>query len=138
MANSDETSRPLTPQARRNLDLEIGFLEGVRRRDPHYVEVLQALGDSYTRRGRLQEGLEVDESLVRLRPENPLAHFNLACSYSLTGQLPRAAEALHRAIDLGYRDFNWMRRDPDLAALRKDPAYKSIRERVRKLKIQID
>lgn len=138
MANSDESSRSLTAEARRNLDLEIGFLEGIRRRDPEFLEALLALGDSYTRRGRFQDGLEVDELLVRLRPESALTHFNLACSYSLTGQMVRAVEVLHRAIDLGYRDFNWMRRDPDLAALRKHPAYKSIRERVRKLKIEIE
>jgi hypothetical protein len=39
--------------------------------------------------------------------------------------------ALHQALDLGYRDFKWLRRDPDLRKLRRHPLYKSVRERVR-------
>lgn len=138
MANDPESTRPLSAEAKRNLDVEIGFLEGVRRRDPEYLEVLYALGDNYTRRGRYEDGMQIDEILVRLRPESALTHYNLACSCSLLGQVARAAEEIHRALDLGYRDFKWLRRDPDLAALRTHPAYKSIRERIRKLKVEID
>lgn len=138
MPKSPPPSRPLSREEEKSLDLEIGFLEGVIRRDPAFVEALQALGDDYTRRGRFEEGLGVDEQLAQLRPDSALTHFNLACSYSLTGQLDRAAAAIHRALDLGYRDFKWLSRDPDLAALRKHPLFKSIRERVRSLRIRID
>ncbi len=138
MADTPDKPQRLSRQEARSLDLEIGFLEGVRRRDPAFLEALQALGDNYTRRGRFLEGLEVDEELVRLRPESDLSHYNLACSYALTGQMERAAEALHRAIDLGYRDFRWLRRDPDLAAFRKHPAFKPIRERIKRIDIRID
>ena len=138
MANSPDQPKPLSRADQKNLDLEIGFLEGVVRRDPAFLEALQALGDDYTRRGRYHEGLEVDEQLVRLRPESALTHYNLACSCSLTGQFDRAAEAIHRALDLGYRDLKWLRRDPDLAALRKHPSYKAIRARLRQIKIRID
>lgn len=138
MAESEGQPQPLSREEKANLDIEISFLEGVRRRDPQFVEALQALGDDYTRRGRFLEGLEVDENLASLRPHNALIQYNLACSYSLTGQVERAAEVIHRSIDLGYRDFNWLRRDPDLAALRKHPSYKSIRDRMRQLKIPMD
>lgn len=127
------SSRPLTRTEARNLDIEIGFLEGVVRRDPEYVDALQILGDSYTRRGRFNKGLEVDLRLCRLRPDDALTHYNLACSLALTGEAGQAVDTLHRALDLGYRDFKWMRRDPDLRGLRQHPLYKSIRARIRKL-----
>jgi tetratricopeptide (TPR) repeat protein len=122
-----------TRQELRDLDLEISFLEGIVRRDPGYVEALQILGDNYTRRGRFSEGLRIDERLSRLRPDDSLVHYNLACSYSLTDQFDLAAEALEASINLGYRDFKWMARDPDLKKLREQDEYKRIRAKVRQL-----
>ena len=63
--------RKLTPRQRRDLDIEIGFMEGVVQRDPRFVEALQILGDDYTRRGKFDAGLRVDERLARLRPHDP-------------------------------------------------------------------
>ena len=117
-----------------DLDIEIDFVEGVLKRDPGFVEALRILGDDYTRRGRFLDGLRMDEQLCLLRPDDALAHYNLACSYSLTEQLDQAATILERAITLGYRDFGWMSRDPDLRALRKHPSYRRIRERVKQLR----
>jgi len=118
----------------RALDIQIQFMEGVVRRDPRYVEALQLLGDNYTKRGRYSEGLNVDERLAELDPENPMVFYNLACSYSLTDQCDRAADAIEKAISLGYRDFNWLIKDPDLKKLRAHPRYKAIRETIRALK----
>jgi len=130
-------SKKMTREQERNLDIEIGFLEGVVRRDPGYIDALQILGDNYTRRGRFEDGLKVDEQLVRLRPGDALVHYNLACSCSLTEQFESAAVALNRALDLGYRDFKWLSKDPDLAKLRKHPLYKKIRARIKAMEITI-
>ena len=107
------------------------------RRAPGIIEALQILGDDYTRRGRFTDGLKLDEELARLRPDDALVHYNLACSYSLTGQFAAASAALHRALDLGYRDFKWLAKDPDLARFRKHPLYKRIRARIKAMEIKI-
>ena len=130
MPNKSVTKRKLSSKQERDLDIEIGFLEGVVRRDPDYVEALQVLGDDYTQRGKLEEGLVVDIQLSRLRPEDALVHYNLGCSYALTGQFERAVGELDRAITLGYRDFKWMARDPDLKLLRRHRLYKQIKTRI--------
>jgi len=130
-------SKKLTREQERDLDIEIGFLEGVVRRDPSYLEALQILGDNYTRRGRFEDGLKVDEELSRLRPRDALVHYNLACSYSLTRQFELAAAALNRALDLGYRDFKWLAKDPDLAKLRQHSLFKKIRARIKAMAIRI-
>jgi tetratricopeptide (TPR) repeat protein len=121
----------------RNLDIEIDFIEGVIRRDPLYVEALQILGDDYTQRGRFSEGLRVDQQLSKLKPADPLVYYNLACSYSLTGKVEAAVLALDRAITLGYHDFKWIARDPDLESLRTHPLFKRIRSRIRSMQIKI-
>ena len=129
--------KKLSRREQRTLDIEIGFLEGVVRRDPGYVEALQVLGDDYTRRGKFRDGLMVDKKLAELCPEDSLVHYNLACSYSLTSQFDKAVAALDNALDLGYCDFNWLSRDPDLRNLRKHPLYKQIRSKVKTLRIKI-
>ena len=132
-----KTRKKLSREQERSLDIEIGFLEGVVRRDPTYVEALQVLGDDYTRRGRFEEGLEVDLQLSRMRPADALVQYNLACSYSLIRQFDEAEAALGRALDLGYRDFRWLSKDPDLAAFRKSAHYKRIRSRIRAMDVKV-
>ncbi len=134
---TSKSRKKLSREQERNLDIEIGFLEGVVRRDPTYIEALQVLGDVYTRRGRFDEGLKVDEQLSRLRPADALVHYNLACSYSLNEQFEAAAAALNRALDLGYRDFKRLAKDPDLAKFRKHPLYKTIRSRIKAMEIKV-
>jgi tetratricopeptide (TPR) repeat protein len=137
MPKKSLSRKKLTRQERVNLDIEIGFLEGVIKRDPQWVEALQILGDNYTRRGKYHDGLKVDERLADLRPEDSLVQYNLACSYSLTDQVERAGQALVRALNLGYRDFRWLAEDPDLANLRVHPLYRKIRAKIRSLQIKV-
>lgn len=128
--------KKLTREELKDLDLEICFLEGIIKRDPTYTEAMQVLGDDYTRRGKFEDGLRIDEQLCRLRPDDALVHYNLACSYSLICQFDRAIEALEASIDLGYRDFRWMSQDPDLKNLRQYAAYRKIRAKVRDLQVR--
>jgi tetratricopeptide (TPR) repeat protein len=121
----------------KDLDIKIQFMEGLVRRDPEYIEALQLLGDHYTQRGSFDQGLQVDEKLSRLEPQNPLVFYNLACSYSLIGEVDAAATALEKALTLGYRDFKWLAKDPDLRTLRKHPVFREIEAKIRKMNVKI-
>jgi tetratricopeptide (TPR) repeat protein len=121
----------------RELDTRISFLEGIVRRDPRYVEALEILGDHYAQRGRYAQSLKVDQQLSRLEPRNPLVFYNLACSHSLNGEFDLAAAALERALALGYHDFKWLARDPDLRRLRQHPLYRPIEDMIRKMKVKL-
>jgi tetratricopeptide (TPR) repeat protein len=105
------------------LDFEIAFYEGILERLPDAPDVLMALGNDYTRRGLFEKGLAVDEQLCRLRGDDPIVRYNLACTYSLLGRLDDALEALTTAVAMGYNDFSYMQQDPDLDNLRADPRY---------------
>jgi tetratricopeptide (TPR) repeat protein len=129
--------KKLSRASQRDLDAKIEFMEGLVRRDPDYVDALQLLGDHYTQRGRYAEGLKVDERLARLEPRSPLVFYNLACSCSLMEQFDRAASALEKALHLGYRDFRWLARDPDLRKLRQQPIYRDIEAKIRRMKVQV-
>src|SRR5258706_8662769 len=127
-----EKNKKWTRREVRDLDIKIMFMEGIVRRDPKYVEALQILGDHYTQRGKFDHSLKVDQQLSRLEPRNPLVYYNLACSYSLNSDFDLAAAALEKALTLGYRDFKWLARDPDLRPLRKHPSFRNIENKIQK------
>ena len=116
---------------RGDLDIEISFLEGVRERVPSWPEPWRALAENYTLTGRIEEGLEADLRLVAMCPNDAVARYNLACSLSLTGQLERAADVLVEAIELGYREFEFIRDDDDLQALRDDPVFQRVERKMK-------
>src|ERR1700753_1546877 len=134
MSEKSSPKKKPSRTSQRELDTKIEFMAGIVRRDPDYVDALQLLGDHYTQRGLYAEGLKVDERLARLEPKSALVFYNLACSYSLTDQFDRAALALEKAIELGYSDFKWLAKDPDLKKLRSHPAFVEIKSRIRELK----
>ena len=102
---------------------EIGFFEAVLRRNRGYTDVIEILAGLYTKQGRISDGLRMDRRLVKLQPDNPTAHYNLACSLALTKRNGAALRALRQAVELGYRDVDWMKQDPDLDALKKHPDF---------------
>lgn len=122
---------PVAALERLALEFEIGFFESVLARDRDHLGALEALASVYPRAGRVADGLDVDRRLVALLPQNPVAHYNLACSLSLAGELDAAFEALERALALGYKDLDFLGKDPDLATLRRDRRFRALIARQR-------
>lgn len=112
---------PKSPKKSNDIEFEIAFFENVLRGAPDFIEALTAIGDLYTKAGLWQKGLDVDVRLAQLRPDDPLVHYNLACSYALLNQNPASLSSLTKAIELGYDDFDYLKNDSDLENLFKDP-----------------
>jgi len=108
------------------LDFEIAFFGGVLEHSPDYVDVLRIMAGLLTLKGRVADGLRVDKRLVKLRPEDPLAHYNLACSFALLNRREQSLRTLRKAIELGYRDFRYIREDHDLDSIRQDPRFRQL------------
>ena len=120
--SSPETStRRLREQSQ--LDFEIEFLGRVLERDPYLVEALRAQANNLAAKGQYARALQLDRRLVGLLPENAIAWYNLACSYTVLGMIDPAFAALQRSLELGYRLVHRVRRDPDLKTLRRDPRF---------------
>lgn len=117
---------PIRAAEQSQLDFELEFFGGILDRQPDYVDVLRVMGNNLTLKGRYAHGLQVDKRLVQLRPGDALAHYNLACSYALLRRPDHAIKTLRRAVELGYRDFRYMREDRDLDAIRHDPRFRQL------------
>ena len=136
MGKNIET-KPLTARARRDLEIEIGFLERLIDRDPCYIDALKLLGEDYLQRGDLPLEVRIAEQLCLLSPGDPSVHYNLACSHSLTGYLDLAVESLERALELGFHDFRALARDPDLKNLRRHPRFMTLEARFNSVRITV-
>lgn len=110
----------------------VGLDESALAADPDDIEALSRLGETYTRMGRHADGLAIDQRLVVLRPDDETAHYNLACSYALTGKPDEAFGALEAAMEHGYRDAAHLLADDDLAALHDDPRFDELVARLRR------
>ncbi|MFH2137960.1 MAG: tetratricopeptide repeat protein [Candidatus Omnitrophota bacterium] len=109
-----------------SLIFEIDFFEKLIQDNADYVDALIPLAENYTKAGDYENGLRIDKKLVKLRPDDAVIRYNLACSYSILGEIDKALATLRKAIDLGYSDFKFIEQDPDLLNLRKDLRYKTI------------
>ncbi|MCM8773381.1 MAG: hypothetical protein NC820_01420 [Candidatus Omnitrophica bacterium] len=116
---------------RKKKNFEIRFYEKLIEEKPNFIQALTCLGDLYTRYGFYEEGLSVDMRLAKLKPDDPIVHYNLACSFSLVGDIDNGLKTLKRAILLGYDDLDYILDDPDLSNLRKDPRFKEFFKKVR-------
>src|SRR5437764_13532906 len=91
--SSPTTANPFPPGSilgplaeRTQLDFELEFFGKVLVNVPDFADALRAQACNLTMKGRLQDGLAVDEKLVTVRPTDPTAHYNLACRYALLKQ----------------------------------------------------
>ena len=115
-----------------DFDFEIQFIESVVKNRPHFVEALVALGDLYTKRGFFEKGLGVDERLSRLRPNDAMILYNLACSYSLLNDVDKALKTIQKAVECGYNDFDYLQYDSDLENLRQDNRFQEYFSSIKK------
>lgn len=110
-------------------DFEIGLSRAVLAVNRRHVGALLALGTALTAAGRHREALEADLKTVAVLKDDATAWYNLACSFSNLSRIDEALETLRKAVDLGYRDFPYLLKDPDLENVRRDPRFREILNR---------
>lgn len=108
------------------LQFYIKFYENLyqyRKTDKNLINLLSNL---YAQVGDLKSSTKMDQEQVQLEPDNPIAHYNLACDFSLQGKTDEAIQELQSALALGYCDYQWIRDDIDLDGIRETDQFKSI------------
>jgi len=118
MSRRNLPSRLERMRKRSQRDFELEFYERILRRQPNFIEALRAHANNLAAAGRFRECLALDRRLVYLRPEDPIAHYNLGCSYAQLGEHNKAIAAIERSLQLGYDDLGHLLADKDLAELR--------------------
>ena len=123
--------------SRKRLNFEIRFYKQLIQVAPNFVEALSCLGELYTKKGYFKEGLEVDLRLKELKPYDPVVYYNLACSYSILGEIDKSLTCLKHAVFLGYQDISCINKDKDLANVRKTIDFKEFIKKIKEVKPRI-
>ena len=95
-------------------------------RHPRNRGAWSTLSQSYSALGRHAESCQANQKIVELEPDHPVAHYNLGCTRALLGDEAGALRSLQQAVDLGFRDANYLASDPDLVTLHDTPPFQAL------------
>ncbi len=73
--------------------------------------------------GKIDEAKSEAAKAIELSPGDTVMLYNAACFYSKLGEKKLAIETLTNAIDSGYQDIEWIKRDPDFDNIRIESGY---------------
>ena len=110
----------------KNLIEEKKFYERLIKINPNFLEVLFQLSRIYIRLKDYKKVLKIDKKIANLMPFDPISYYNLACDYSLIGDIENSLKNLKIAIILGFKNKDYIRKDPDLKNLRNNKRFKEI------------
>ncbi|MDA1141148.1 MAG: HEAT repeat domain-containing protein [Planctomycetota bacterium] len=94
--------------------------------EPHYVDIFISLGNRYLTDGKYDKAEAQYLKALKTDPKNPIAAYNMACTYSLKEELKASLDWLEKAVEFGFDDFTWMQEDPDLKNLLEEARFKEI------------
>lgn len=100
---------------------------------PGYTHIVGHLAEHYIARGEMERAITLRQAAATALdafPEFPVMasapHYNLACSYAVTGQPELAITELGRALALNPALIEYAREDDDLASLRGTAEYQAL------------
>lgn len=140
VAPDDIRGLQLLPQIYRSLGREDEVMEASERRlalaerllelDPDDVQSLLYGANALATLGERERSLEWAARVLEIDTNDALVLYNIACFYSLAGEVKPALEALEKSYEAGLADPEWMRQDSDLDNLRDEARYQALVERM--------
>ena len=85
-------------------------------------------GLALLRSGRYSESVTANEQALARDPLFETAVYNIACAYSLMGNVQLTADYLKRSTEMNQGRVHWARRDVDLDPVRDHPQIKKLLE----------
>lgn len=73
--------------------------------------------------GNIESAKQHMARAVALSPNEPIIMYNVACFYSQIKEKELAVEHLIKAVNSGYRSYDYIKHDPDFDFIRNEPGY---------------
>ena len=84
------------------------------------------IGNGFLEEGQYERAAGEYRRAIKLAPKNALAWYNLACALALSEKIEEALAALRKAVEFGFDDIDWLKKDTDLDNLRGHKLYKEL------------
>jgi len=91
--------------------------------NPNDARAYNLLGVWYARLDRFDPAVDSMMKAIELSPGDALIMYNVACLYGVQKKHDMCVHWLKRAIDAGYRNYDWIKSDSDLDSVRNHPGY---------------
>jgi adenylate cyclase len=73
--------------------------------------------------GKLDEARKQSYKALEIAPNDSTMLYFAACLYSRLGDTDLSVNTLSAAINAGWKDFEWIKKDTDFNYIRTDPGY---------------
>lgn len=103
-------------------------LEALIAEDPTDGNAWYRLGYALHAAGRLDDALAAHVKATEFPEGRELGSYNAGCVYALKGDVDKAFEWLHRAVEAGFTQLAHVQQDSDLDSLRGDPRFPKLLE----------
>jgi tetratricopeptide (TPR) repeat protein len=96
---------------------------------PPYAAAYANRGVAYMQQKKFNLAMDDFKRASEIDPKDAFVHYNLTCWYSQQRQLDRALVSLDTALTNGFKDYEALRRDPELGNLRAHPEWRKTLEK---------
>jgi serine/threonine protein kinase/Flp pilus assembly protein TadD len=99
--------------------------------DPNNSRALYLGATALFELGEKEKGLEWAEKALTTDPDNPYNLYGVACFYSRFGKVEEAIECFEKSLAAGFAHKDWIEKDSDFDAIRKDPRFQELLKRLK-------
>jgi serine/threonine protein kinase/tetratricopeptide (TPR) repeat protein len=93
---------------------------------PEDARARTLLAAEYAANERVDDAMREANLAMALRPNEATVLYNVACVFCVLKRKPEGMDALRKAWTAGFRESDWVRRDPDLALLQDLPEFQQL------------
>lgn len=93
---------------------------------PRGARDLYGLGKELLDAGSYEVAAQAFRLSAKAGLQTGASFYNAACAYALAGDRGRALDLLRQSLEAGFDDPSLLRKDEDLAAIRKEPGYREL------------
>lgn len=112
-----------------NISNAINEFSNAIKKDPGYATAYSNRSVAYMMQKKYNLALDDLKKAKELKPNDPAVRYNMASCHSMMGNVDLAFVELDAALANGFNDYDSLRRDPDLANMRKHPDWRKTLEK---------
>ena len=112
-----------------NINNAINEFSNAIKKDPSYATAYSNRAVAYMMQKKYNLALDDLKKAKELKPNDPAIRYNLASCHSLMGNVDLGFVELDAALANGFNDYDSLRKDPDIANLRKHPDWRKTLEK---------